>query len=58
LVAVSVIAGTIAAGLLGAVMAAPLVSIAWAVIGELRSPDPEVAQGVFGGPGETSGEGQ
>jgi putative heme transporter len=35
-VAVSVIAGTISAGLLGAVVAVPLVSIAWAVIRELR----------------------
>ena len=37
-IAVSVIAGTIAAGLLGAVVAVPLVSIAWAVIRELRDP--------------------
>lgn len=36
-VAVSVIAGTIAAGLLGAVLAVPFVSIVWAVIGELRA---------------------
>jgi predicted PurR-regulated permease PerM len=36
-VAVSVIAGTISAGLLGAVVAVPLVSIAWAVIRELRT---------------------
>jgi predicted PurR-regulated permease PerM len=35
-VAVSVIAGTISAGLLGAVVAVPLVSIAWAVVRELR----------------------
>ena len=35
-IAVTVIAGTIAAGLLGAVVAVPLVSIAWAVIRELR----------------------
>jgi predicted PurR-regulated permease PerM len=35
-IAVSVIAGTIAAGLLGAVATVPLVSIAWAVIRELR----------------------
>lgn len=40
-VAVSVIAGTVAAGLLGAVTAVPLVSIAWAVIRELRDrPEP------------------
>jgi predicted PurR-regulated permease PerM len=37
-VAVSVIAGTISAGLLGAVVAVPLVSIAWAVVRELRDP--------------------
>jgi hypothetical protein len=36
-VAVSVIAGTIAAGLLGAVVAVPFVSICWAVINELRA---------------------
>jgi putative heme transporter len=35
-IAVSVIAGTVAAGLLGAVATVPLVSIAWAVIRELR----------------------
>ena len=35
-VAVSVIAGTIAAGLLGAVLAVPFVSIVWAVVSELR----------------------
>lgn len=35
-VAVSVIAGTISAGLLGAVVAVPIVSITWAVIRELR----------------------
>ena len=35
-VAVSVIAGTISAGLLGAVVAVPLISIAWAVVRELR----------------------
>ncbi len=36
-VAVSVIAGTISAGLLGAVVAVPLVSITWAVVRELRT---------------------
>ncbi|HET9168441.1 MAG TPA: AI-2E family transporter [Actinospica sp.] len=36
-VAVSVIAGTLSAGLLGAVVAVPLVSITWAVIRELRA---------------------
>lgn len=35
-VAVSVIAGTLSAGLLGAVVAVPLVSITWAVVRELR----------------------
>lgn len=39
-VAVSVIAGTISAGLLGAVVAVPLVSIAWAVVRELRGDPP------------------
>ena len=41
-VAVSVIAGTISAGLLGAVVAVPLISIAWAVVRELRG-EPVVA---------------
>ena len=41
-VAVSVIAGTISAGLLGAVVAVPLVSIAWAVVRELRLPPPDI----------------
>ena len=40
-VAVSVIAGTISAGLLGAVVAVPLVSIAWAVVRELRREPPD-----------------
>lgn len=40
-VAVSVIAGTISAGLLGAVVAVPLVSIAWAVVRELRVQPPD-----------------
>ena len=39
-VAVSVIAGTIAAVLLGAVVAVPFVSIVWAVVGELRAGPP------------------
>jgi predicted PurR-regulated permease PerM len=42
-VAVSVIAGTISAGLLGAVVAVPLVSIAWAVARELRLPAAQLA---------------
>ena len=44
-VAVSVIAGTLSAGLLGAVVAVPLVSIAWAVFKELRA---EAADGTLG----------
>ncbi len=44
-VAVSVIAGTLSAGLLGAVVAVPLVSIAWAVLKELRA---EAADGTLG----------
>lgn len=40
-VAVSVIAGSILAGVIGAVVAVPMVSVAWAVLGELRDrPDP------------------
>ena len=49
-VAVCVIAGTISAGLLGAVVAVPLVSIAWAVIRELR-------ENATGPPEEHSGPG-
>jgi predicted PurR-regulated permease PerM len=37
-VAVSVIAGAILAGVVGAVVAVPMVSVAWAVHGELRTP--------------------
>jgi predicted PurR-regulated permease PerM len=48
-VAVSVIAGTLSAGLLGAVVAVPLVSIAWAVIRELRAAGAEGETGM--GPG-------
>ena len=36
-VAVSVIAGTVAAGLVGAVVAVPLVSIGWSIVRELRT---------------------
>jgi predicted PurR-regulated permease PerM len=36
-VAISVIAGSIVAGVLGAVVAVPLVSIAWAIVRELRA---------------------
>lgn len=43
-VAVSVIAGTLSAGLLGAVVAVPLVSIGWAVWRELRNGQAEVAE--------------
>jgi predicted PurR-regulated permease PerM len=39
-VAVSVIAGGILAGVIGAVVAVPMVSVAWAVHGELRTPPP------------------
>lgn len=42
-VAVSVITGTILAGVLGAVVAVPLVSIAWAVTRELRPAIPDEA---------------
>ncbi|MFE2477037.1 AI-2E family transporter [Streptomyces sp. NPDC059389] len=38
-VALSVVAGAIAAGVLGAVVAVPLVSVVWAVRQSLRSPD-------------------
>ncbi|MFG2310485.1 AI-2E family transporter [Streptomyces sp. NPDC048566] len=41
-VAVSVIGGSILAGVIGAVVAVPMVSVAWSVIGELR-PRPEPA---------------
>ncbi|MEU0333965.1 AI-2E family transporter [Streptomyces sp. NPDC006193] len=39
-VAVSVIAGSIVAGVIGAVVAVPLVSIAWSVLRALRAPPP------------------
>jgi len=58
-VAVSVIAGTLSAGLLGAVVAVPLVSIAWAVVRELRDVREESesldAGGGGGGSGGTGG---
>ncbi|MFC9673572.1 AI-2E family transporter [Streptomyces sp. NPDC056949] len=41
-VALSVIAGSILAGVIGAVVAVPMVSVAWAVLSELRAaPDPD-----------------
>jgi predicted PurR-regulated permease PerM len=43
-VALSVIAGSILAGVTGAVVAVPMVSVAWSVITELRArPEPEPA---------------
>jgi predicted PurR-regulated permease PerM len=39
-VALSVTAGTLTAGILGAVIAVPLVSVAWAVFSQLRVPEP------------------
>nr|WP_308271824.1 AI-2E family transporter [Kitasatospora sp. SUK 42] len=39
-VALSVIGGAVLAGVLGAVVAVPVVSVAWAVLGELRGPEP------------------
>ncbi|RAG85892.1 AI-2E family transporter [Streptacidiphilus pinicola] len=39
-VAISVIAGTIALGFVGAVVAVPFVSVAWAVIQAVRAPEP------------------
>ncbi|WP_435848172.1 AI-2E family transporter [Streptomyces griseoluteus] len=39
-VAVSVIAGSIVAGVIGAVVAVPFVSVAWAVLSALRAPPP------------------
>ncbi|MGW3114271.1 AI-2E family transporter [Streptomyces sp. NPDC001091] len=40
-VAVSVIAGSIVAGVIGAVVAVPFVSVVWAVLGALRAPPPK-----------------
>lgn len=40
-VAVSVISGSIVAGVIGAVVAVPVVSIAWAIVRELRTEPPE-----------------
>jgi predicted PurR-regulated permease PerM len=39
-VAVSVIAGSIVAGVIGAVVAVPLVSVVWAVLNALRAVPP------------------
>ena len=44
-VAVSVIAGSIVAGVLGAVVAVPMVSIGWSIVRELRIEPPEAAVG-------------
>jgi predicted PurR-regulated permease PerM len=54
-IAVSVIAGTTAAGLLGAVAAVPLVSIIWAVVRELRAIRAPARPGLEDGarPGDT-----
>ncbi|MET9452564.1 AI-2E family transporter [Streptomyces cinerochromogenes] len=43
-VAVSVIAGSIVAGVIGAVVAVPLVSVVWAVLSALRSMPPSAAE--------------
>ncbi|GGS76441.1 AI-2E family transporter [Streptomyces cinerochromogenes] len=43
-VAVSVIAGSIVAGVIGAVVAVPLVSVVWAVLDALRSEPPSAAE--------------
>ncbi len=51
-VAVSVIAGSIAAGLLGAVVAVPVVSIGWAVVKELRGPPDAGGEGADATPPE------
>ncbi|MFF4351507.1 AI-2E family transporter [Streptomyces sp. NPDC001530] len=44
-VAVSVIAGGVLAGVVGAVVAVPMVSVAWSVLGELRAPPEPDAPG-------------
>ncbi|WP_374205521.1 AI-2E family transporter [Streptomyces sioyaensis] len=44
-VALSVICGSVAAGVAGAVVAVPLVSVVWSVYGVLRAPRPAVSQG-------------
>ncbi|HEY0217041.1 MAG TPA: AI-2E family transporter [Cellulomonas sp.] len=41
-VALSVTAGTLTAGILGAVIAVPLVSVAWAVFSQLHQPEPPI----------------
>ncbi|MFJ3501857.1 MULTISPECIES: AI-2E family transporter [unclassified Streptomyces] len=70
-VAVSVVAGSIAAGIVGAVVAVPLVSVVWSVITALREaraaerltggdgpgPDPGGGGGPAPGPGPSSGSG-
>lgn len=42
-VALAVTAGTLSAGILGAVIAVPLVSVVWAVYSRLHTPDPPMA---------------
>lgn len=41
-VALAVTAGTLTAGILGAIIAVPLVAVAWAVFGRLRTMDPPI----------------
>ncbi len=47
-VALAVTAGTLTAGILGAVISVPLVAVAWAVYSHLRTLDPPMAEGDVG----------
>ncbi len=44
-IAVVVLGGTLTAGILGAVIAVPLVAVAWTVFSRLRAPEPELEPG-------------
>lgn len=56
-VALAVTAGTLVAGILGAVIAVPLVSVAWAVFGQLRTVDPPTEFEDLGGTGVSADDG-
>jgi len=57
-IAVVVLGGTLTAGILGAVIAVPLVAVAWTVFSRLRTPEPEVDPEDVEDPSETfDGEG-
>jgi putative heme transporter len=56
-VALSVTAGTLTAGILGAVIAVPLVSVAWAVFSQLHQPEPPLDEDEIAGAGQPDDDG-